>query len=97
MAAIEHSEHVELQSQHLSVVGVVRTLQAVWMLLKHQRRYRRSRNELSRFDSRLLRDIGLEPPEISAGKIGEWLPLRPNDQRAGTGSRPSRAAGGGGS
>ncbi|WP_376776759.1 MULTISPECIES: DUF1127 domain-containing protein [Rhizobium] len=41
------------------------------MLLKHQRRYRRSLSELSRFDSRLRRDIGLEPPEISAGKIAE--------------------------
>ncbi|WP_376775435.1 DUF1127 domain-containing protein [Rhizobium laguerreae] len=41
------------------------------MLLKHQRRYRRSLSELSRFDSRLLRDIGLEPPEIFAGKIAE--------------------------
>ncbi|MBY3227505.1 DUF1127 domain-containing protein [Rhizobium laguerreae] len=68
MAATKHSEHVELQSPHLSVVG---TLQAVWMLLKHQRRYRRSLSELSRFDSRLLRDIGLEPPDISAGKIAE--------------------------
>ncbi|MBY3345547.1 DUF1127 domain-containing protein [Rhizobium laguerreae] len=68
MAATKHSEHVELKSPHLSVVG---TLQAVWMLLKHQRRYRRSLSELSRFDSRLLRDIGLEPPEIFAGKIAE--------------------------
>ncbi|WP_425348977.1 DUF1127 domain-containing protein [Rhizobium bangladeshense] len=33
------------------------------MLLKHQRRYRRSLSELSRFNSRLLRDIGLAPPE----------------------------------
>ncbi|WP_368665080.1 DUF1127 domain-containing protein [Rhizobium aegyptiacum] len=32
------------------------------MLLKHQRRYRRSLSELSRFNSRLLRDIGLAPP-----------------------------------
>lgn len=71
MAATNHSEQVELQSPHL---GIMRTLQAVWMLLKHQRRYRRSLNALSRFDSRLLRDIGLEPPEISIGKIGEWLP-----------------------
>ncbi|WP_026623222.1 YjiS (DUF1127 family protein) [Ensifer sp. WSM1721] len=60
MAAIEHSKQVELQSPHLIVV---RTLQAVWMLLKHQRRYRRSLSELSRFDSRLLRDIGLENGE----------------------------------
>ncbi|WP_046119618.1 DUF1127 domain-containing protein [Ensifer aridi] len=60
MAAIEHSKQVELQSPHLIVV---RTLQAVWMLLKHQRRYRRSLSELSRFDSRLLRDIGLEHGE----------------------------------
>ncbi|WP_192730804.1 DUF1127 domain-containing protein [Rhizobium viscosum] len=52
----------------------MRALQAVWILLKQQRRYRRSLNELSRFDSRQLRDIGLEPPEISTGKIGEWLP-----------------------
>ncbi|MBB3462688.1 DUF1127 domain-containing protein [Rhizobium sp. BK377] len=84
MAAIEHCEHVELQSQHLSVV---RTLQAVWRLLKLQRRYRRSLSELSRLDSRLLRDIGLEPPEIST-EVGEWLPLGANNQRAGAGSRP---------
>ncbi|WP_167549661.1 hypothetical protein [Ensifer aridi] len=32
MAAIEHSKQVELQSPHLILV---RTLQAVWMLLKH--------------------------------------------------------------
>ncbi|WP_350223852.1 DUF1127 domain-containing protein [Rhizobium sp. CNPSo 3490] len=32
------------------------------MLLKHQRRYCRSVSELSRFNSRLLRDIGLAPP-----------------------------------
>ncbi|MBY4607157.1 DUF1127 domain-containing protein [Rhizobium sp. 9T] len=56
MAATKHSEQVELQLLHLSVVG---TLQAVWMLLKHQRKYRRSLSEFSRFDSRLLRDIGL--------------------------------------
>ncbi len=59
MVATIHSEQVE-QSPHFSVV---RTLQAVWMLLKHQRRYRRSLSELSRFNSRLLRDIGLAPPE----------------------------------
>lgn len=64
MAATKHSEQVELQSPLLSVV---RTLQAVRMLLKQQRRYRRSFSELSRFDSRLLRDIGLEPQEIAAG------------------------------
>ncbi|NKE87755.1 DUF1127 domain-containing protein [Rhizobium phaseoli] len=58
MAATKHSE-AELQLLHLSIVG---TLQAVRMLLKHQRRCRRSLSELSRFDSRLLRDIGLEPP-----------------------------------
>ncbi|GAA3107476.1 hypothetical protein GCM10010520_60150 [Rhizobium viscosum] len=71
MVAAKHSEQVELQSPHFSVM---RALQAVWILLKQQRRYRRSLNELSRFDSRQLRDIGLEPPEISTGKIGEWLP-----------------------
>ncbi|WP_183838570.1 DUF1127 domain-containing protein [Rhizobium etli] len=58
MAAIKHFEQVELQLLHLCVV---RTLHAVWMLLKHQRNYRRSLSELSRFDSRLLRDIGLQP------------------------------------
>ncbi|MBB3355752.1 uncharacterized protein YjiS (DUF1127 family) [Rhizobium sp. BK049] len=60
MAATMYSEQVELQSPRFSAV---RTLQAVWMLLKHQRRYRRSVSELSRFNSRLLRDIGLAPPE----------------------------------
>lgn len=59
MAATKHFGHVELQSPHL---GVVCSLQAVWMLLKHQRRYRRNLSDLLRFDSRLLRDIGLEPP-----------------------------------
>lgn len=58
MAVTKHSEQVQLQLLHLSVVG---TLQAVCMLLKHQRKYRRSLSELSRFDTRLLRDIGLEP------------------------------------
>ena len=58
MAASKHSEQVELRLLHPSVVG---TFQAVLMLLKHQRKYRRSLSELSRFDSRLLRDIGLEP------------------------------------
>lgn len=60
MAATMYSEQVELQSPRFSAV---RTLQAVWMLLKHQRRYRRSVSELSRFNSRLLHDIGLAPPE----------------------------------
>lgn len=58
MAATKHSEQVELQLLHPSAVG---TLHAVLMLLKHQRKYRRSLSELSRFDSPLLRDIGLEP------------------------------------
>jgi uncharacterized protein YjiS (DUF1127 family) len=67
MAAIEHSEQVEIQSPHL--IGV-RALQAVWMLLKHQRRYRRSLSQLSRFDSRLLRDIGLGNDEQAKAKRG---------------------------
>lgn len=74
MVSIEHSEQVQLQSQHLSVV---RTLQAVWVLLKHQRRYRRSLSKLSRFDARLLRDVGLVSPEISTGKIAEGLGSQP--------------------
>ncbi|MBB4194205.1 uncharacterized protein YjiS (DUF1127 family) [Rhizobium aethiopicum] len=61
MAATMYSEQVELQSPRFSAV---RTLQAVWMLLKHQRRYRRSLSELSRFNSRLLRDIGLAPQSL---------------------------------
>ncbi|MBX4956198.1 DUF1127 domain-containing protein [Rhizobium lentis] len=76
MAATKHFGHVELQSPHL---GVVRSLQAVWMLLKHQRRSRRNLSELSRLDSRLLRDIGLE-----------WLPPRPDDQRAGKQSEANK-------
>ena len=67
MVATKHFEQVERLPPHLSIV---RTVQAVWLLLKRQPRYRQSVNELSRFDSRLLRDIGLEPPEIST----EWLP-----------------------
>lgn len=67
MAAIEHSEQVEIQSPHR--IGV-RALQAVWMLLKRQRRYRRSLSQLSRFDSRLLRDIGLGNDEQAKAKRG---------------------------
>lgn len=58
MVAVQHCGHVESQSGRHSVG---RILQAVWTLLTQQRGYYRSLHELSRFDARLLRDIGLEP------------------------------------
>lgn len=57
MATIEYREHVEGRSTHHGLLGA---FQAVWMLVIHQREYRRSVIELSRSDSRLLRDVGLE-------------------------------------
>jgi uncharacterized protein YjiS (DUF1127 family) len=57
MATNEYREHIELRSTNHSLR---RVFQAVWMLVIHQREYRRSLIELSRSDSRLLRDVGLE-------------------------------------
>ncbi|WP_376774252.1 DUF1127 domain-containing protein [Rhizobium laguerreae] len=50
------------------------------MLLKHQRRYRRSLSELSRFDSRLRRDIGLEPQRSPLERSQSSKELSPDKQ-----------------